>query len=259
MAGVKSFTGTSTGNTYNVGQQYSTSRGVVEAQADGTFKNISTGQSSKGSSEAVAIASSFLGSGSSGAEASHGYSGGKQSVKVEFGSGAGNARAGTEGAQASPQGGPGAARVTSQGGFFSGVSDAFKTTALHWGGMEMNLNHTNSDGGDFEDRWGEWGGGLAGLVVMGADLSHMAAGEVARQKARYEAASQEARGKEILTRADGKPHGMSDANWLQTQLNAYARKQAVVKLHDPAIDGLSSLIGNPHEPGNFFDFGSWWK
>lgn len=264
---VKSFTGTSTGSTYNVGQQYSTSRGVVEAQADGTFKNVSTGQKSAGSSEAVRVAETFRSYGSSDSGASDGYSGGKQSVKVQFsggpahgGSGSGAGQVQSAGGRSTVQRGAGAPVVASQAGFFSGFGDDFKTTALYWGGGKLNLNFSNSDGGDFEDRWGEWGGALAGLGVMAADYQHMAASEMNRQKASWEKTAAEAQAKEILMDQRGKPHGMTEANWLQSQLNQYAREQALIRMHEPEMDGLSSLgIGNPHKPGNFFDFGSWWK
>lgn len=35
---------------------------------------------------------------------------------------------------------------------------------------KLNLNRGWSDGSTFEDRWGEWGGGAAGIAVMIADL-----------------------------------------------------------------------------------------
>lgn len=37
-------------------------------------------------------------------------------------------------------------------------------------GKKLGLNKGFSDGQTFEDRWGEWGGGAAGLAVMAADL-----------------------------------------------------------------------------------------
>lgn len=45
-----------------------------------------------------------------------------------------------------------------------------KATPLMTAGNKINTNRGWSDGQTFEDRWGEWGGGLAGLAVMGADL-----------------------------------------------------------------------------------------
>lgn len=37
-------------------------------------------------------------------------------------------------------------------------------------GKKLAQNHGFSDGQTFEDRWGEWGGGAAGLAVLAADL-----------------------------------------------------------------------------------------
>ena len=44
------------------------------------------------------------------------------------------------------------------------------TTPLVAGGTKLDLDRRWSDGQTFEDRWGEWGGSLAGLAVLGADL-----------------------------------------------------------------------------------------
>lgn len=43
------------------------------------------------------------------------------------------------------------------------------TTPVFAGGGELPRDDGWSDGGDFEQRWGEWGGGLAGMGVMLAD------------------------------------------------------------------------------------------
>lgn len=45
-----------------------------------------------------------------------------------------------------------------------------KITPLQAGGATLARNPGWSDGQTFEDRWGEWGGSLAGLAVMAADL-----------------------------------------------------------------------------------------
>lgn len=43
-------------------------------------------------------------------------------------------------------------------------------TALSASGEKLNNAPGWSDGSEFEDRWGEWGGSAAGLAVMAADL-----------------------------------------------------------------------------------------
>ena len=45
-----------------------------------------------------------------------------------------------------------------------------KRTPLVMFGRKLLQNHGFSDGQTFEDRWGEWGGGAAGLAVLAADL-----------------------------------------------------------------------------------------
>lgn len=45
-----------------------------------------------------------------------------------------------------------------------------KATPLLTGGQPITTDRRWSDGQTFEDRWGEWGGGAAGLAVMIADL-----------------------------------------------------------------------------------------
>lgn len=45
-----------------------------------------------------------------------------------------------------------------------------KATPLVTGGREITTDRRWSDGQTFEDRWGEWGGGAAGIAVMIADL-----------------------------------------------------------------------------------------
>lgn len=249
---VKSFTGTATGNNINVGQAYATSRGTVVAQSDGTFRNVATGQVSRGSSEAVAEATTFRGGGSDGG-AQTGYVGGKQTVKVGF-AGPGTSGAAT-GGKAQPQSGPGAAKVASTGAFFSNVTKNIETQLLYWGGKQMNTRKDISDGGDFEQRWGEWGGAIAGLAVMGADVGNMAASEIDRQKAVLEAGGN-AVGDKLNDPVTGKPRNMSDQTWLQTKLDQYAANERVTRLHEV---GLGTIIGYPGQPGSIFDVGSWWK
>lgn len=43
---------------------------------------------------------------------------------------------------------------------------------MAWSGEELNLDHTTSDGGEGEQRWGEWGGGIYGLGVAFNDILH---------------------------------------------------------------------------------------
>lgn len=45
-----------------------------------------------------------------------------------------------------------------------------KATPLLTGGKPVTTDRRWSDGQTFEDRWGEWGGSLAGLAVMAADI-----------------------------------------------------------------------------------------
>lgn len=242
-AEVKSFTGTSTGSKYNVGQEYSTSRGTVVAQSDGTFRNKNTGQVSAGSSEAVSEARQLLSKGrSDSGNASEGYSGGKQTVKVGFGSGPGTGSVGTPGASRVPQKGAGAAKVASGAGFFSGVASNIETQLLYWGGKRLNTRLDISDGGDFEQRWGEWGGAMAGLAVMGSDLGNMATSELARQRDAVLKMHADAGKLNIQTNAQGKPHGMTDQNWLEQKLRQYAEEERLTRMHET---GLGAVFGNP--------------
>lgn len=252
QSSVKSFTGTSTGRSYDVGQSYSTSRGTVVAQSDGTFRNVNTGQVRRGSSDAVAEATTFRGGG--GGNASNGYYGGKQTVKVTFGSGPGNSGVATGGGRGATTG-PGVAKVASKAGFFSGVAGDIETQLLYWDGKKLNTRGDISDGGDFEQRWGEWGGAMAGLGVMFSDLGNMANAELERQATRGQNLLQENWDK-THDPVTGKPDYMSDNQWLQRQLNIYANNERLTRAHET---GLGAVIGNPMEPGGLLDFGSWWK
>lgn len=251
---VKSFTGTSTGSTYKVGQEFSTSRGTVVAQADGTFRNKNTGQVSQGSSHQVAEARTLIGKSRQGDSPSGEGFGGKQSVRVTFGSGPGAGSAGTRGSAMAPIKGPGAAKVASQAGFFSGVASNIETQLLYWGGKRLNTRKDISDGGDFEQRWGEWGGAIAGLGVMGSDLGNMANAELERQAKRGMTLYQTTWDKHHD--ASGKPDYMSNQQWLQRQLNIYANNERLTREHET---GLGAIIGNPMRPGSLLDFGSWVK
>lgn len=251
----KSFTGTSTGNKYDVGREYSTSRGTVVAQADGTFRNKETGQVSVGSSHQVAEARSLIGKSREGESPSGGGVGGKQSVRVTFGGGAGAGSAGTRGSNGVPIKGPGAAKVASQAGFFSGIASNIETQLLYWGGKQLNTRKDISDGGDFEQRWGEWGGAIAGLGVMGSDLGNMANRELERQAKQGMTLYQETWEKHHDP-VTGKPDYMSDGQWLQRQLNIYANNERLTREHET---GLGAIIGNPMKPGSLLDFSSWVK
>lgn len=52
----------------------------------------------------------------------------------------------------------------------SGVASGGVSTQLRTGPLKITTRSDISDGGDFEQRWGEVGGALAGLGVMAADL-----------------------------------------------------------------------------------------
>lgn len=52
----------------------------------------------------------------------------------------------------------------------SGVAGSGVSTQLRVPGVKLTTRSDTSDGGDFEQRWGEVGGALAGLGVMAADL-----------------------------------------------------------------------------------------
>lgn len=57
-----------------------------------------------------------------------------------------------------------------EGGEFK-VGDSNRTP-ISIGGNYLRVDPGTSDGGDFEQRWGEFGGSVAGLFVMGKDLFH---------------------------------------------------------------------------------------
>lgn len=253
---VSSFTGTSTGTKYEVGKGYSTANGTVYAQADGSFYNPNTGKSSAGSREAVAEAMLYKAhTGGNNETVSDGSHGGKQTVRVAFsGGGSGAHQAATPGATREPQRGPGNPVVTSHGGFFSGVMEDLETQLMVWDGRVMNTRKDISDGGDGEQRWGEWGGALYGLAVMAADYQNMIGGEASNNLSQRQAEGRVVQNK--LYEADGKPVNQSDASWLQSQLDKYAAQEALTRSHST---GLSELVGNPFEPGGFTDFGSWWR
>lgn len=50
------------------------------------------------------------------------------------------------------------------------IGNPSKVTQLVTAGRPMRPDAGWSDGQKFEDRWGEWGGAIGGLFVMGADL-----------------------------------------------------------------------------------------
>lgn len=62
-------------------------------------------------------------------------------------------------------------RVVTVGVPLGGAYEVGKSTRtpVQIGGRWVDVDPGFSDGGDMEQRWGEWGGSLGGLVVMGAD------------------------------------------------------------------------------------------
>lgn len=179
------FEGTSTKNTYKAGDRYETSRGVVEAQKDGSFKNVSTGQVSRGSSQSANA--NFYASGSDIAL----FTGGGKSDSVaqkaaqKAAQNGGSERVSSSGAStgaASVAGGGERVRVMSptlaamwadRGNYvrssaWSGKDDPAQDNLLggrHW---QASPYWTNAE--LFEARYGEVGETLIGLAVLGADI-----------------------------------------------------------------------------------------
>lgn len=156
---VVAFTGASTGSVYKVGQSYSSAGRTYTAQADGSFKTTNrdgTVRSVSGSSQSETA--TFYHSASL-------ASGGGGSAKSGAGKGAAAAAAVKAAAKSVPYTGNG------PGALPSGSVTMPKTTQLFWDGVPLPMARGISDGGDFEQRWGEFGGGIGGLGVMAADLS----------------------------------------------------------------------------------------
>lgn len=73
----------------------------------------------------------------------------------------------------SPPGRPGANQgyvIDGQGSTVLPVGKFGSATPLVVGGERVAIDRRWSDGEKFEDRWGDWGGSLAGMGVMAADL-----------------------------------------------------------------------------------------
>jgi len=179
------FEGTSTKNTYKAGDRYETSRGVVEAQKDGSFKNVSTGQVSRGSSQSASAnfyasgsdIALFTGGGKSDSVARKAAQKAAQNGGSERGSSSGASPGGT-----SVAGGGERVRVMSptlsamwadRGNYirssaWSGKDDPAQDNLLggrHW---QASPYWTNAE--LFEARYGEVGETLIGLAVLGADI-----------------------------------------------------------------------------------------
>lgn len=162
------FTGTNTGKTYVEGQSYVSAGRVYTAQSDGTFKTTnSNGQtrSTVGSSQDPRVTFGSTGGGS----AASGGGGGRQQP-VSAGGGTGPGRPGVVSGGGYPGAGPGAGPLAAGPVRQTAARAGMPVTTQIWiGGQKAAMDPGWSDGGDGEQRWGEWGGSLYGLGVMGAD------------------------------------------------------------------------------------------
>lgn len=156
------FTGTSTGKTYEVGKTYKNANGTTStAQANGTFKNNSTGRVSVGSSQDPRVTWGSTGGGASSSGPSS--KGGAASASK---GGTGPGKPGVVSGSGYAGVGPGVANA----GALSPARAGLPVTTQIWIGGQKAVHDTGwSDGADGEDRWGEWGGGMYGLGVMAAD------------------------------------------------------------------------------------------
>lgn len=172
------FTGTSTGNKYTVGAIYQRSGEKYRANVDGSFTKLSTGKVSVGSSQSKKV--QWGGFSSSPARSSSG--------RPSPTHGVGAAVVGAS----SPSVGVGAVGSRSLPAIVDGVMVTIPVTSIdpaeglavelgkstrtpiQIGGGFVTLDSGVSDGGDFEQRYGEFGGSVAGLFVAGADAwSHI--------------------------------------------------------------------------------------
>lgn len=177
------FEGTSTKNTYKAGEKFATSRGVVEAQKDGSFRNVETGQISRGSSQSPTA--NFYATGSDIALFTGGGRGDSQ-IKAAQKAAMGLTAAGSGGAARDQapkliEGTPAvrivnptlAAMWASRGAYsrtnaWSGKDDPAQDNLMggrHW---QASPYWTNAE--LFEARYGEVGETLIGLAVLGADI-----------------------------------------------------------------------------------------
>jgi len=261
---VVSFKGTSTEKSYTAGSKYTTGDGrTLQANSDGSFTNVKTGQVSKGSSDYVREAEQTSKTASDSASKSRdgAYANGYLQKQGGGGGGGYGTGAGT-GYVAGNSGlkvtGPGAAQQVGGGMFEPYDPDqTIKTTKLFWGGLALNLNRGISDGGDFEDRWGEWGGAIAGLAVMGADISRMAQLELQRQAAGW-----------VKTNPANYPQGNPDRLWNQTDASYLEqqtrRKAAEMAQERNASNGLAGWmkengwVGDGFQPIDLLN-GNFWQ
>lgn len=240
----KSFQGTSTGRTYEAGRLYSNGNGTFRAEADGSFTNVKSGKSLEGSRAAVAAAE---------ARAERGdYSGYVQHlVRPGVGPGVGVNSNGV----AMPSGvstGSGNAAVASSTAAISSDDGPAKTTPLFFGGLRLGHDPSTSDGGDYEDRWGEVGGAVMGLGVMVKDLS---AGANAYLQSQSFSQSIPGQLLEDLTSPPDYSF-LSGVEAAQVAANKEANRLRLERAHET---GLGAIIGNPFQPGSIFDTGTWWK
>lgn len=207
------FTGTSTGDRYNVGQSYESAGRVYTAQSDGSFSVNGSNRSVVGSSQDPTTvwggwSTPAVGSGAAAYDgtASPSYGGGAAAGQVYSGpaafspvqtTGPGNPAAQND----APGGSP--VRTTGPGGrswlfldpnpanvqrgdkqltmFEDEVSgtqlDQWQlapTTPLMIGGNQMRMDRGWSDASQWEERYAEPGEWLGGLLLMGADAWHNA-------------------------------------------------------------------------------------
>lgn len=160
---VIAFEGTSTKKIYKVGTLVQGTGGrVLKVNADGSFTDTKSGKVSVGSSQSKTA--KFYSSVASGGRSATAKTTGSPKVSAAtavvasapyVGSGAG---VGT----VLPPGPP----VRASAGAI-----APNITPLYWGGQRLQAATGWSDGDQFETRWGEWGGAIGGLAVMGADIA----------------------------------------------------------------------------------------
>jgi len=200
------FSGTSTGNYYEVGREYSNSRGGTSvANRDGSFTDTKTGRTSVGSSQdgstswyatsdekmsqkAVDARGEWLGSkgGDEWSETKGIVNGTVRGHNVSAGLPSGTAAAPVSSTAAAPgtmRPGPTVERALAQqrgsatGSIFRGPSVGTPKTVTDqiFFGHDYFGNPRFTDAGLAEERWGEIGGGLVGLAIMGTDLGQAAA------------------------------------------------------------------------------------
>lgn len=170
------FSGTNTGQFYQAGKVYSNGNGSYVANADGSFTNLNTGRTAVGSSQSdkvTFVVTSSLGASGSGAGQSSASTGGKAAASA---AGPGKAVVVSPNAPVVgvPTAGPGVPAVKTSGGtvlgggFLTPVAGQGpkQVTRLYFDGIPVPIDLRTSDGGDAEQRWGEWGGGIAGIGVM---------------------------------------------------------------------------------------------